>query len=33
MHSNRVVFDEEAMATGIATHAAVALHHTSDQAA
>ncbi|WP_329390075.1 M20 family metallopeptidase [Streptomyces sp. NBC_01351] len=29
MHSNRVVFDEDAMATGIAAHAAVALHHTS----
>ncbi|MFD9302559.1 M20 family metallopeptidase [Streptomyces sp. NPDC060048] len=29
MHSNRVVFDEDAMTTGIATHAAVALHHTS----
>jgi len=26
-HSNRVTFDEEAMATGIATHAAVALAH------
>ncbi|MEU4995989.1 M20/M25/M40 family metallo-hydrolase [Streptomyces sp. NPDC021622] len=26
-HSNRVVFDETAMATGIAVHAAVALHH------
>ncbi|MGW7458354.1 M20 metallopeptidase family protein [Streptomyces sp. NPDC054797] len=29
MHSNRAVFDEDAMATGIAAHAAVALHHTS----
>ncbi|MGX1885350.1 M20 metallopeptidase family protein [Streptomyces sp. NPDC055287] len=29
MHSNRVVFDEDAMTTGIAAHAAVALHHTS----
>ncbi|MFJ6793937.1 M20 family metallopeptidase [Streptomyces sp. NPDC091268] len=29
MHSNRVVFDEDAMATGIAAHAAVALHHAS----
>ncbi|MFD0264983.1 M20 family metallopeptidase [Streptomyces sp. NPDC127106] len=26
-HSNRVVFDEDAMVTGIAVHAAVALHH------
>ncbi|QGV82312.1 M20 metallopeptidase family protein [Streptomyces ficellus] len=26
-HSNRVVFDEDAMVTGIALHAAVALHH------
>jgi hippurate hydrolase len=26
-HSNRVVFDEQAMATGIATYSAVALHH------
>ena len=26
-HSNRVVFDEQAMATGIATYAAVALDH------
>jgi hippurate hydrolase len=26
-HSNRVTFDEEAMATGIATYAAVALAH------
>ncbi|MEV0171650.1 hypothetical protein AB0I00_11100 [Streptomyces sp. NPDC050803] len=26
-HSNRVVFDEDAMATGIAVHAAVALRH------
>jgi hippurate hydrolase len=32
-HSNRVVFDEAAMATGIATYAAVALDHLSDQAA
>ncbi|MEU9033999.1 M20 family metallopeptidase [Streptomyces sp. NPDC048352] len=29
MHSDRVVFDEDAMITGIAAHAAVALHHTS----
>ncbi|MGW7331470.1 M20 metallopeptidase family protein [Streptomyces sp. NPDC054840] len=29
MHSNRVVFDENAMATGSAVHAAVALHRTS----
>ncbi|GGV71353.1 hippurate hydrolase [Streptomyces longisporoflavus] len=28
MHSNRVVFDEAAMATGIAVHAAVALQHS-----
>lgn len=28
-HSNRVVFDEQAMATGIATYAAVALDHLS----
>ena len=26
-HSNRVLFDEDAMATGIATYAAVALDH------
>ena len=26
-HSNRVTFDEQAMATGVATYAAVALHH------
>jgi metal-dependent amidase/aminoacylase/carboxypeptidase family protein len=26
-HSNRVVFDEAAMVNGIATYAAVALHH------
>jgi hippurate hydrolase len=26
-HSNRVVFDEDAMVNGIATYAAVALHH------
>jgi amidohydrolase len=26
-HSNRVVFDEEAMVNGVATYAAVALHH------
>jgi len=29
-HSNRVVFDEEAMATGMALHAAVAMSHGSD---
>ena len=28
-HSNRVAFDEQAMATGIATYAAVALDHLS----
>ena len=26
-HSNRVLFDEDAMVNGIATYAAVALHH------
>ena len=29
-HSNRVVFDEQAMATGVATYAAVALHHLAE---
>jgi amidohydrolase len=28
-HSNRVLFDEEAMVNGIATYAAIALHHLS----
>ncbi len=31
-HSNRVMFDEQAMATGIATYAAWAIDHLSDQA-
>ncbi len=30
-HSDRVVFDEDTMATGMALHAAVAMAHGSDE--